>query len=98
MTLIVKVHDSQRGKIVCITDSSLIGKKVEEGNKQLDFSSNYYKGEQKPVEIVEKMLTSAYIAVFSGQESVALGKRLGIIEEKTVLVVDGVPHAQCLIG
>ncbi len=98
MTLIVKAHVSAQGKIVCVTDASLIGKKFEEGNRQLDFTSNFYKGEQKQKEMIERMLTSAYLVIFSGKDSVDFGKKAGIVEEDTALVIGGIPHIQCLIG
>lgn len=98
MSLIVKVHSSQQGKLVCITDAVLIGKKFEEGNKQLDFTSNFYKGEQKQEEVIERILTSAYLAIFSGKDSIQLGKDVGIVDENAILVIGGIPHIQCLIG
>jgi hypothetical protein len=98
MTLIVKIHSSSQGKIVCVTDSSLIGKKFEDGKRQLDFSSNYYKGEEKSADTIGKILTSAYLAVFSGKNSVALGEKVGVVDEKTILIIGKIPHAQCLIG
>ena len=98
MMLVVKTHSSQQGKLICITDASLIGKKFEDEKKQLDLSSNFYKGEQKSPEIIEKMLTSSYLAIFSGKESIEFGKKLGIIDDDSVLDICGIPHTQCLIG
>jgi hypothetical protein len=96
--IVAKSHSSQQGKIICLTDSSLIGKKFEDDKTQLDFSNDFYKGEEKPVPIIEKMLTSAYIAIFSGKDSVALGIKLGIVDGDSVRVINGVEHVQCLIG
>jgi hypothetical protein len=98
MILIVKVHSSSQGKIICVTDSSLIGRKIEEGNRQLDFSSAYYRGEEKNAEVIEVMLTSAYLAIFSGKDSVAFGKKIGIVDEEGILIIGRIPHVQCLIG
>lgn len=99
MTLIVKSHPSPNGKIVCVTDSDLIGKKFEEGNKQLDFTSTFYKGEGKDAAIIERMLTSAYLAIFSGEKSIELAKKIGLVEEDVeLLVIGGIAHTQCLIG
>ncbi len=98
MTLIVKSHPSQQGKIVCVTDASLIGKKFENEKSQLDFTSNFYKGEQKEAEMIEIILTSAYLAIFSGKNSIELGKKLGLVDDGAILVIGGIPHTQCLIG
>ena len=46
--MLVKVHKNTEGQILlAICDDDLIGKKFEEGNLQLDLSSDFYKGEEK---------------------------------------------------
>ena len=47
MTFIVKLHKSPEGKtILAVCDAEIAGKYFEEGDLQLDLSSNFYKGEE----------------------------------------------------
>jgi len=54
----IKIHEAYR-IIVSICDSGLIGKKFEEGDKQLDIKESFYAGEEvdekKAVEILVDM-------------------------------------------
>jgi len=99
MALILKLHKTADSKkLVCVTDSDLLGKVFEDGSKQLDFSSAFYNGEEAGEDLIGKHVRSCYIAIFSGTEAVTLGLRLGAIEKENVLVVKGVPQGQCLVG
>ena len=99
MAFILKVHKTGDGrKLVCVTDEELLGKKFEEGSRQLDFTSSFYKGEQKPDDLIEKHIMSSYTTIFSGRDSVAYGLRLGVIGKQGILIVKGIPQAQCMIG
>ena len=57
MTLIVNVKESSTGVLLIVTDKEILGKKFEEGKKQLDLTSDFYKGEEKSKEEVKKMIT-----------------------------------------
>jgi len=46
--MIVKSHSTGDGrKVIAICDDSLLGKKFEEGDKQLDLTSEFYQGQKK---------------------------------------------------
>ena len=97
--MIVKVHIvEQNKKMVAICDSDLLGKKFEEGKLQLDLTSDFYKGMERSEEDIVKILKGAYIVNLVGKESVALGKKLGIIEEGYVRTISGVPLAQAVLA
>lgn len=99
MNLILKVHRTGDGrKLVCITDENLIGTKVEENQRQLDFSSAFYKGEPRPHDLMEKHIKSSYMTIFSGKEAIAFGEKLGFVDMNSVLRIGDVPQAQVLIG
>ena len=96
--MIVKVHKTQDGrKVVAICDSELIGKKIEEGNLQLDLSSSFYKGEERSEEEIMGLIKGAYIVNAAGKESVNLAIRLGIANEGNIIKVKNVPHAQSIL-
>lgn len=83
------------GIIVVITDTEILGKYFSEGNRQLDLRSAFYKGEELDIAKIEVILRSGSIVHLTGKQSIALGKRLGIIEDgDKILVVEDVPHAE----
>lgn len=98
--MLVKIHKSYR-KVIAVCDSELVGKKFEEGKKQLDVRENFYKGEEFDVERVKEIMKNerADDSTFSivGEESVKLALESGIISEGNVGKVDGVPFALQLL-
>jgi hypothetical protein len=96
--MIVKIHKTPDGKkLVAICDSSLLGKKFEEGKLQLDLSSEFYKGEEKGPEEVKKIIKDAYLVNIVGGESIAFFIKLGIIDKGCVMKVADIPHTQAVI-
>ncbi len=96
--MIVKIHKSNEGRVIlAICDSELIGKCFTEGDKQLDLSSDFYKGEEMKEKRILNLLKSVHIVNLCGEESVALGVNAGIVDEENMMKVDGIPHAEAVI-
>ena len=93
--MIVNTKTTPEGLILIVTDSDLIGKKFEEGKKQLDLTKKFYLGEEKSVEEIKELLNDAYILHLTGKEAVAFGKELGLVDK--VIVIDNVEHAEVLL-
>lgn len=81
--------------ILVITDSELVGKVFTEGNKQLDLSKDFYKGEEKTLDEIKSLIKKAYVLHLTGKGSVQLCTDLGYVEK--VIVIDSVPHAEVLL-
>ena len=97
--MIVKVHKTPDGrKIVAICDSELIGKKIEEGRLQLDLSSSFYKGEEKNEEEIEELLKGCCVVNVVGEKSIDFIVKKGIVDEKNIIKINNVPHAQAILG
>jgi len=96
----IKIHESYR-KVVALCDSDLIGKKFEEGKRQLDVRENFYNGEEVDEEKIIAMLKNLAIddATFNivGKESVKAARNAGLIEEDNVSEIQGVPFALVLL-
>jgi len=90
----VKIHKSEKSKIIAVCDEDLIGKEFEEGNLYIKVSDNFFKGEKKNKEEVKKILKDANSANFIGKESVSIAVELWLVDEKNVIKIKGVPHAQ----
>ena len=97
--MIVKEHSTQDKKLLlAICDSNLIGKKFEEKNKQLDLTSNFYKGEAKSDQETTNLMKKAYILNLVGEKSVNLALKLELISGDHVDSIKKIPYAQCLMG
>ena len=56
-----------------------------------------YKGDEKSEEEVIGIIKGAYIVNLVGKECFALALKLGIVDNKCVLKVKNVPHAQAIL-
>ena len=92
----MKIHKSYRN-VVAICDSDLIGKKFESGEKQLDLTGSFFKGDEKSFdelkEIVEDSEREDACFFIVGKESVEFAKEIGLIDDSGILEISGVPIA-----
>lgn len=96
--MIVKQHKTADGKIIlAVCDSELIGKKIVQGNLQLDLTSNFYKGEEMNEEKIKELFKTAYCVNMVGEKSVQLGIKQGIVDKKRVIKIKEIPHAEAVI-
>ena len=92
--MIVNVLENEKGILVVVCDEELLGKLFEEGETQLDLTSDFYKGKTyTPTETMD-IIRNADTLHLVGEKAVRLGMEEGMIEEGHVLIVDGVPHAE----
>ncbi len=95
--MLVKIHKTPEGQIIAaVCDKDLIGKKFSEGKIQLDLTTDFYKGEKMNEEDIGDLLRNAYIVNLVGEKSVALGIKENIIEEKHIIRIDNIPHAEAV--
>ena len=96
----IKIHYAHR-KVVAVCDEELIGKKFEEGKRQLDVRENFYKGEEVSEKKAKKILemSAKDYATFNivGDKSVNLALECGLITKGNIGKVDGVPFALVLL-
>lgn len=97
MKLIVSKKNTPNGLLLVVTDASLIGKKFSEGNLQLDLGAEFYVGEEMEEKEIRKLMGEAYMIHFTGEEAVGLGVERGLVDEKKVLVIEGVKHAEVVV-
>jgi len=95
--MIVKEHKSKSGLIVALCDEKIMGEKFLENGLVLDLSSDFYKGKKSSEKEAEERCKRAYIINAVGKESVQIIRKLGLIGEKNIIKIKGIPFAQCLI-
>ena len=97
--MIVKAHTTQDKKLLlAICDSELIGKKFEEGNKQLDLTSDFYNGKEKSEQETINLIKKAYILNLVGEKTINLALKIELISGDHIDHIDKIPYAQCIMG
>ena len=90
----LKIHDSGESTVVAVCDENLLGKKITDGEKEINISESFYKGELKNKEEVIEILKQSSNVNLSGEESVSCGIEAEIISEENIIEIKGVKHAQ----
>jgi hypothetical protein len=96
----IKIHRSYRN-VIAIADLDLIGKRFEEGIKQLDIRESFYKDKEISKEDLIKLMQRQQKedASFNivGEKSVQAALEAGIINEDAIGKVNNVPFALTLL-
>lgn len=94
MRFYVKVYRVQREVLVAACDERVYGKCYREGELVLKAEREFFGDSVMEEEELKEVLGKATIANLIGENSVACGIKLGLIDPGNVITVDGVPHAQ----
>jgi len=96
----IKVHKSYRS-VVAACDIALLGKKFEEGKRQLDIRENFYKDRELSKEEAIKLMQrqSKEDATFNivGEEAVSAAIEAGIITKENTGKIANIPFALLLL-
>ena len=95
--MIVKIHPTPNGRMLAICDSDILGKKFEEGDRQLDLAGRFYHGKETSKDEIVALLRDVYIINAVGKESVGFLVEQNMVDKEKVLTISGVPYAQCLV-
>ena len=98
--MLVKIHEAYR-MVVAVCDSDIYGKKFEDGDRQIDLTGDFFKGEEKNLietrEILEDSVKEDATFNFVGKEACALAVELELIDEEHILKIQDVPVALALL-
>ena len=98
--IIVNVHKSYRW-VVGVCDSDIYGRKLEEGEKGLDLSGAFFKGDAMAKGEAKEIILDAdkedATFNFVGEKSVALAKDMGMVKDEGVGEIEGIPFALVLL-
>ncbi|HLC70747.1 MAG TPA: DUF424 family protein [Candidatus Nanoarchaeia archaeon] len=98
MQFIVAEKHSTHGLLLVITDEDILGKRFEEGKRQLDMAAKFYQGETKTKEEVKKLIPKARHLHLTGKHIIAMAIELDLVHPDKILWVEKVPHAQVVGG
>jgi uncharacterized protein len=98
--MLVKIHRSYRD-VVAICDDDLLDKKFEEGERQIDLTGSFFKGEEKNEEEVEEVMrdfnTEDACFYIVGKNSCSIALKIGLVKEGGLIKIDNVPIALALL-
>lgn len=96
----LKIHRSYR-PVVALCDKNLIGKKFEEGKRQLELRENFYKGEEvseaKAVKILQFQSRDDATFNIVGEKATLAAIKAKIISNEFISCVQGIPFALTLL-
>lgn len=97
--MLLRERDTPQGLLVSVCDTDCLGETYEGGGLSLTVTEDFYGGDDAKRadsnEVVDS-LTRASVANLVGKEAVTVAVEAGIIDENSVLEVDGTLHAQLL--
>lgn len=98
--MFIKIHKSCR-TVVALCDSDLIGKKFDEGKRELFVRENFYKGEEvdknQAIKIMHVQAAEDATFNIAGKESIAAAIEAGIIKREAVHKIKGIPFSLVLL-
>ena len=98
--MFIKIHSSYRD-VVAICDSELIGKRFEEGKRQLDIRENFYKDmkvtKQEAVRIIKQQAAEDSTFNIVGEKAIEASIEAGVINEDSVDMIESIPFTLILV-
>jgi len=92
--MIVKINEYKEGPIICVVDNDILNKKFEDGDLQLDLTSDFYKGEDKDPRDIGDLMRNAYGINLVGEKAIQLAIDEGLIDESMVKKISNIPYYQ----
>lgn len=89
----LKMHRAGPDTVLACCDRTLLGRKLT-GEADIHVSEGFYGGEDADERRFLDLMRGATIANLMGDSIVALAVKEGIVDEKNVITVCGVKHAQ----
>ena len=98
--MFIKIHKSCR-TIVALCDSELLGKKFDEGKRQLNIRETFYKGdkvnEEHAINIMRIQAMEDATFNIVGRKSIDAALKAGIITKKGIAKIKDIPFALVLM-
>lgn len=92
--MIVHERETERGLLVSVCDPDILGETFEDGAVSITVTEEFYGGEEVSEATAVESLARARVANIVGTRAVEAAVDAGIIDEGSVLDVDGTRHAQ----
>jgi len=94
MGISVKVHTYGARVVVAMCDEELVGMILDHDGRAVNVSMSFYGGDLMAEDDITEIMKGSVNLNLMGPRTIALAIGLGLVEEKRVLYLGGVPHAQ----
>jgi len=96
MLMYMKVHDTQKGRIVAACDRELLGSVLDDGRAYLDLAAyrGFYAGSLVGAEELRRALASFSSANLVGKRAVAVALDMELAKKRDVMYINKTPHIQ----
>lgn len=92
-----KTYPSKYGLAIAVADKELVGKKLRFKDTEFFVNPRFYKDKEGDQGTVVELIKEAVNINLIGDKSVACGKAAGMVEDKNIIMIGKVPHAQAVI-
>jgi hypothetical protein len=92
--MLAKKHENMQMTVLAICDKEIIGKTFEEGNLSVTAKERFYKGEEITEKEFDVLVREASSLNLLGNKCVGLAVKKNLVDEKSVIVIQGIKHAQ----
>ncbi len=89
-----KIHSVQSKKVLAACDKELIGKTLKKGDLDFIISEAFYKDNPVTEEELAKLIDEYENINLVGKKTVNIALKKGLISEKNVIKIAGIPHVQ----
>lgn len=93
----IKIHTTPGSFITAACDKEIIGKIFREGKVVLNVSERFYKGELVDEKEAGKYFLDAVNLNIIGKNSVRIALDMNLISKESIIIIEGVPHAQSVL-
>ena len=90
----MKTHESDANVLIAVCDKNIVGKTFREGELILKLDEGFYKGDEATDDEIKNALCCATVANIAGEKSIACAVDCGVIDQDTIIYIEGIPHAQ----
>ncbi|MDD2614770.1 MAG: DUF424 domain-containing protein [Methanosarcina sp.] len=90
----LKTYKNGDQVLVAACDEEVLGKSLKHGKAVVEISRAFYEGECVSEEKFQKALEEATTANLFGGKTISCAIKYGLIDPDSVIIIDGVPHAQ----
>ena len=90
----LKIYKNEGSRLVAACDKEVLGKTLKHGNAVVEINRAFYEGELVSEEELQKALEEAMSANLFGEKTIKCAIKCGLIDPDSVIMIDGVPHAQ----
>ena len=97
--MLLRERETAEGTLVSVCDVDCLGETYEDGAVTLDVTEEFYGGDDAVAASAEEVVAGlhrAQVANIVGREAVGVAVDAGLVDEETVLDVEGTRHAQLL--